>query len=310
MILGGTYMINFSSLPFSEAELVSEVAVSIEGVRFTFHENQDERKIYNDLNKRLGVLETSLEMDNEELASIHQATDSFKVAIDDKEEVLLRIDWLRRLYEVKEVIQSVDTKEYAERLRTMIASVQTCPMKNELMDELNSLIASIPSEQVGQEQMSLEQELMEKAIEEAGDVFINLGKAGREFVIEGVIKQSVKKATVEDVKENTIALEQRVESLADLKGQEELIHQLESLPIASFSPLSNERKARIAEKLLEMKNWNGLATLERVILQMDRFLTNEEQKQQEAKNTIVTSNGNAALTLDIKHVEDGRIQIG
>jgi len=303
-------MIDFSSLPFSEAELVNEVATSIEGVRFTFHENKDEHKIYNDINKRLGVLETSLEMDVEELTSIHKATDSFRIAIDEKEEVLLRVNWLRRLYEVKEVVQSVGAKEYAERLRTMIASVQTCPMKNELMDELNSLVASLPSEQIEQVQLSPEQGLMAKAIEEAGEAFINLGKVGREFVVSDALKQFDKKETIEAVREHTKALEQRVEALTDIKESNGLISQLESLPIPSFNALPTERNGRIAETLIENNKWNGLASLDRMIAHLDKAITKEEQQLEEDKNTIITSDGKAALRLDIKNVVDGRIQLG
>lgn len=78
-----------------------------------------------------------------------------------------------------------------------------------------------------------------------------------------------------------------------------------SLPFALIASLPPERQAMIAERLLETNKWNGLATLERMIVQWNRFLTNEERKLKIAKNTIVTSVGKVALTLDIKNVEGG-----
>lgn len=303
-------MIDFSTLPFSEAKPVSEGATALEGVLFTFHENKDEHKIYNDLNKRLSVLEASLEVDKEELASIQQATGSFRIEFNTKEEVLLRVDWLSRLYEVKKVIKTIDTKEYAEQLRTKIASVQTCPMKSELMDELNSMVASLPSENTEHTQMLPEQELMEKAIEEAGEAFINLGKAGRDFIISDVLIQLGKKATIKAIQDQTQNLEQSVEALTGIKESRELVKQLESLPFPLFHALPIERKGKIVETLLEKNTWNGLASLDRMIAQLNKTLTKEEQEQEEARNTLLTSDAKVALTLNIKSVEDGRVQLG
>lgn len=272
-------MIDFSSLPSSEAELLNEINASTKGVRFTFTGSIDESNLYNDINKRLSILETSLEIDKEELNAIQQENDNFRASIEEKEEVMLRIDWLRRLYEVKEAIQSVETKEHAEQLRTKIASVQTCPMKNELLAKLDSLVKSLPSEQTEQPQLSPEQELMEKAIVEAGDAFINLGRAGREYVINDLLKKLGGDVPVASIQEAVSALEEQVARLAGIDDVEELQTQLETLPLSNYSRLSSERKQTVAEKLIENRQWKGLASLDRLIHQLDAKLSAVEEQE-------------------------------
>lgn len=297
-------MIDFSSLPSSEAELLNEINASTKGVRFTFTGSVDERNLYSNLNKRLSILETSLEIDKEELNAIQQESDSFRVSIEEKEEVLLRIDWLRRLYEVKEAIQSVETKEHAEQLRTKIASVQTCPMKNELLVKLDSLVKSLPSEQTEQPQLSPEQELMEKAIVEAGDAFINLGRAGREYVVTKVIEEFGGDVPVASIQEAVSALEEQVARLAGIDDVEELQTQLETLPLSNYSRLSSERKQMVADQLIENKQWKGLASLDRLIHQLDAKLSAAEEQEM-----MKSMESGIATALDINQLEGLAIQV-
>lgn len=67
-------MIDFSSLPSSEAGQVEEALSLVDGVYFTYIENMDKRKLFNSINKRLMALETSLEVNREELCSIQEDT--------------------------------------------------------------------------------------------------------------------------------------------------------------------------------------------------------------------------------------------
>jgi hypothetical protein len=297
-------MIDFSSLPSSEAELLNEINASTKGVRFTDTESVDERNLYSNLNKRLTILETSLEIDKKELNAIQQESDSFRVSIEEKEEVMLRIDWLRRLYEVKEAIQSVETKEHAEQLRTKIASVQTCPMKNELLAKLDSLVKSLPSEQTEQPQLSPEQELMEKAIVEAGDAFINLGRAGREYVVTKVIEEFGKDVPVASIQEAVSALEEQVARLAGIDDVEELQTQLETLPLSNYSRLSSERKQTVAEKLIENRQWKGLASLDRLIHQLDAKLSVAEEQE-----VTKSMESGVATALDFNRLDGLVVQI-
>jgi len=228
------------------------------------------------------------------------------LAIEEKQELLMRCQWLFGLYTVKEQIASVTTMAELKSLRSKISNVQTCPLKKELMEQLSALEQTLEQEVV---ELSAEDALIEAVFEAGNEAFINLGKAGRDSVIRDVLKQLGKEATLKAVLEHTNTLEQRVEALTDIKESQELLNQLESLPIPSFHALPAVRKGRIAESLLENNNWNGLALLNRMIAHLDKAITNEEQQQEEAKNTILTTDGKAALTLDIKNVVDGRIQL-
>lgn len=302
-------MMNLSNLPASEAERVDKASLKLDGVYFTFVEANDERVLFSLINEKLMGLETSLDINRDELVSIKQAAEGFRMALEEKEEVALRLEWLDRLYEVKDIIPMVTSKESAEKLLRKISSAQTSPMKNKLVAELDGLINSLPSEQREPLKQSQKDILMEKAIEEAGDAFINLGRTGRESVISEVFQQFGKKATIEAVQEHTENLEVRVKNLSVITGQTELIQQLNNLQMTSFSNLSIKRKEQIVERLLETGKWSGIAPLESFIVQLDRLFKNEEQQQLEAENTIITSDGEAAMTVHIKHVEDGKIQL-
>lgn len=292
-------MFDIDSLPSSKAVPVNGISLTNKDFEFTYTASVDEKKLYKDISMRLIALEKSQDVNKKELEAINHMVEGFQIAIDEKEEILLRIDWLHRLYKVKEEIEFVDTKEKVYALQTVIATVQTCPMKNELMAELNSLEQSLPSGVEDSEMLSSEQLLMEKAIEEAGDVFINLGKAGREFVIADVLNQFGDDSSIANVKECAIALEKRVESLSEVSERIELITHLEQLPLPTFTVLEAERKEKIMDHLIETSKWNGLTSLDRNIAQLDKAITKEELEQYEKENAIILSNGNkAAETID------------
>lgn len=303
-------MSNYSILPASHAEAVIMPLVIDKTINYTFIESIDETELYKDLDKRLMKLEIVLTIDEETLLQLIHDSKEFRFLVEEKEEILMRIDWLKRLGQVQQSLSDVQTKEEAQKQMRLISSCQTSPLKNQLTTQLDHLIQSLSSESNETIQASEDEKLMEKAIEEAGDAFINLASSGREYVISDVIQQYGDKATIKAIQEHTVVLEQRVVSLADVKGQAELIQQLERLQMASFSSLSIKRKEQIAERLLEVGKWSGIASLERLILQLNRLFTHEEQEQEAAAYTIHTLDGKAALTLDIKDVVDGRVQLG
>ena len=299
-------MIDFRLLPSSEAQQLNEFPIMNNEFEFTYIESIDEQKLYIDLNSRLILLERSLDMDKTELDAIDQLAEGFLAAIDEKEEVLLRIDWLRRLYKFNYEIKSIDSKEKAMRLRRLILSVQTCPMKKMLMDEIDSLEQSLPKNSI---EPSKEQILMEKAIEEIGTDFINLGKAGREYVLADVISQYADNADVENMKELTTAIENRVNDLKEINELSKMITHLDQLPLQSFSILEANRKEAIAKRLIETKKWSGLATLDRIISQHNRAITAELKKKQEMEHTILTPDGKFAFTLTIENDSHEMIKV-
>lgn len=303
-------MFDYSTLPASSADAAMGSLLMDGMMTYTFMESVDEGLLYKDLNKRLMALETSLTIDKDALQVIMDDAKGFRLLFGEKDEVMMRIGWLERLDKVQQEMGSLQTREEAQQLSRLIASCQTSPLKNHLITKLDSLVETLPSEQVEDVQMTAAEVLMEKAVEEAGDTFINLGKAGRDSVIADILEQFGKNAAIEAVREHTIALEQRVEALTATTDGDEFIKQLGSLPLPSFHALPADRKGRIAENLLEKGKWNGVASLDRMIVHLDKAITNEEQRLEEAENTLLTSDGKAALTLDIKSVVDGKVQLG
>lgn len=292
-------MLDFKFLPSSKAQQLSDIQITENEFSFTFTEHADEKKLYKEISMRLIALEKSLDVNKKELEDIYNKTQGFQLAIEEKEEVLLRLDWLNRLYKAKEEIKSVETKEKAKQLHRLISPVQTCPMKKQLMSEINSLEQSLPEEKVIFEKPSNEQILMEKAIEEVGDIFINLGKAGRAFVISDVLKRFGDSASIKDIKDSTLKLEQHVKDLAEINNPTELLNHLEQLPLQSFSDLEVGKKEKVVERILKNSQWNGLSSLDRTIAQLDKVITKEERDQYERENFIILQNGEkASVSLD------------
>lgn len=293
-------MIDFSLLPFSKAEPLNGLKALSDGFRFTYTECIDEYKIYSNLNKRLNALENTLLVNNEELDCIMKEIGDLRFGVDEKEELILRIEWLRRLYEVNNAIRSVETKELAESLRAKISTVQTCPLKNKLMTKLDSLAKTLPYEQPKQLQATQEQVLMENALEKCGNVFISLGKVGREYVIMKVIKRFGEKANVENVRLEAISLEKKVNSLTVVKNSSKLIDLLEDLPLQSYRQVNYKRKEKIAELLIQKQGWNGLASLDRKISFLLDKIIKEEKEKYERENVIDLPDGKAAASIDLR----------
>lgn len=227
----------------------------------------------------------------------------FQILLDEKEELMLRIDWLHRLYRIKEEVNQVHTIEKVKELRRTLSSVQTCPLKKQLLTELQSIENTFPEEKP---HVTREGELMEKAITEIGADFINLGKAGREYVIKEVMKTNGEERTMEQIRNATTTLESNVTALKECHTKEELLSKLETLPLPSFSSLRGDRKEAIAERLLDNKTWNGLHSLERIIQHLNRIIAKEEEE----KETItIEHNGKAAVSFCVDNEKNNVVKI-
>lgn len=293
-------MFDFTSLPSSVAEPLNELVLTDQYKKFTFTQFVEERKLYINLNKELTKLETSTDVNNIELEKIIRLSEQFQREQDWKVEILLRIEWLQRLYKAKAEVGSADTKYKIKQLRELVAPVQTCPLKNQLLAEIDSREASMPAEAISKELTQFEL-LMEYAINEVGDVFINLGKVGREYVIAEVLKQEGDLANAAKVQDFAIHLEQRVLILAEITDRVEIIDELEQLPLSVFSTLDTVKKARVAETLIQDKGWSGLYSLDRRIAQLNNAIDREEREKYERENIIDLSDGKAAATIDFRY---------
>ena len=289
-------MIDYFALPGSFAAPALEPAVS-EGFYYTVTAGKDETPIYKELNQRLTQLETSTEIHAGELQVIEQSSVDLVFNVEAKEEVGLRIDWMKRLYEVKGSLPSVSAFAEVECLRTMLSPVQTCPLKSELQTALAHLVETLPVV-VEPVTLSVFDRVMEFAIEQAGVGFINLGKAGREHVVNDLLEKFGKDVPVASIQETVSALERRVADLAEMEDVQMVQSQLETLPLSNYPLLSSERKHIVAEQLLDGKQWKWLASLDRLIHQLDAKLNAAEE--QEELHSMVSG---VATALDFNRLE-------
>ena len=244
-----------SSVPITKAEQYAPDSIRVsQEVYFTFSAKVDERALFRKVNSQLGRLEGSLEIDWPQLEKVREAAAGFLLDIEAREETQRRVDWLERLYRVKEQSESIRSPKQARQLLAMLASVQQCPLKKVISEKL------LVFEQVEQKS------LMERALKEAGEEFINLGKIGRQFVITRMGKDD----NIEQVRKFSQELEHSVEALKELKSAEKMIKALHHLPLKSFPELPVAQKAAIAESLINSGNWNGLADLDRRIAKIVR----------------------------------------
>ncbi|ARD48832.1 hypothetical protein [Sporosarcina sp. P33] len=296
-------MFNTSALPGSIALPHSAEMPELKGLFYTAKDAKDETPMYQELNHRLMQLETSTELHEDELNEIEDKSLDLVVAIEAKEEVQLRIDWLKRLYDVKKSLPSVLTVAETERLRTALSSVQTCPLKSELLTELDRLAAALPAE-VESPSLSEYDRVMEFAIEQAGEGFINLGKAGREQVVQHLVAKFAEDVSVASIQKEVTKLEQQVDGLAEIDDVQALQDQLEALPLSNYFRLSSERKQMVAEQLIEKRKWKGLASLDRLIHQLDAKLSAAEE--QDAVKSMASG---VATALNFNQLEGMSIQI-
>lgn len=298
-------MIDFSLLPGSNATDNIDVDALLSDKKLNYYTStavSDEIALYNDLNARLIDLEMALEINADALQAITEDTSKMVIRWDEKEELLLRINWLNRLHKVQQEINDVTTYEHVKKLRSHISSCQTSPLKKQLQDRLDDLLARLPQEVI---EKTATEKLMELAIEQAGDDFINLGKAGREYVVKDSLKKFGEDVPVASIQEAVSALECQVDSLAEIEDVQTLQNQLEALPLSNYPHLTAERKQTVAEQLVENKQWKGLASLDRLIHRLDAKLSTEE-----VENMKQSMDDGIATALDFNRLKGLAIQIG
>lgn len=293
-------MINYTSLPSSVAELLDEISLPDNYPAFTFTGYIDEKLLFTDINRKLNKLETSTDIDHIELDMVVRLTEQITFAKEEKEEAITRINWLVCLYKAKGEMDEVDTKEKLKKLRSLIAPVQTCPLKNQLLTELDTLEFSLSIEESTTAKQTAFELLMERSFNEAGDEFINLGKTGREHVVTEVLIQEGDLANTTHVQTLAGQLEQRVRTLLVVTDYAEMILKLGQLPLSIFSSLHEAKKERIADALIQEKGWTGLSSLDRKIIQLSNGIDREEREKYQRENIIDLPDGKVAATIDLR----------
>lgn len=292
---------DFTWLPGSIAVDSIDALLADKKFNYTSIAVSDEMALYNAINVRLIELEKALEIDTAVLQSIIEDTSKMMIQLDEKEELLLRINWLERLLKVEQEIDDVETYDQANELHRYIFNCQTSPLKKQLQDRLEELLATLPQEVIEKTDAEI---LMEKAIENAGDDFINLGKAGREHVINDLLEKFGEDVPVASIQEAVSALEHEVNALSEIEDVQGLQDQLETLPLSNYPRLSLERKQIVVEQLIENRQWKGLSSLDRLVRQLDAKLSATEEQEM-----MKSMESGFATALDFNQLEGLAIQI-
>lgn len=292
---------DFTWLPGSIAVDSIDALLADKKFNYTSMAVSDEMALYNAINVRLIELEKALEIDTAVLQSIIEDTSKMMIQLDEKEELFLRINWLERLLKVEQEIDDVETYDQANELHRYIFNCQTSPLKKQLQDRLEELLATLPQEVIEKTDAEI---LMEKAIENAGDDFINLGKAGREHVINDLLEKFGEDVPVASIQEAVSALEHEVNALSEIEDVQGLQDQLETLPLSNYPRLSLERKQIVVEQLIENRQWKGLSSLDRLVRQLDAKLSATEEQEM-----MKSMESGFATALDFNQLEGLAIQI-
>lgn len=217
---------DFTWLPGSIAVDSIDALLADKKFNYTSMAVSDEMALYNTINVRLIELQKALNIDLDVLQAIIEDTSQMVFRWDEKEELLLRINWLNRLYKVQQEIDEVTTHDRAKELHSHISTCQTSPLKKQLQDRLDDLLSTLPKEVI---EKTAKEKLMEFAIEKVGDDFINLGRAGREYVINDLLKKLGEDVPVASIQETVSTLEEQVARLAEIDDVQALQDQLDTL---------------------------------------------------------------------------------
>ena len=295
-------MLDFTSLPASKAVAINESLPFEENIDYTFTECIDEGFLYKELKARLSKLEVAVEVNEEELKDIQKKAAGFKIATEEREEIMLRCTWLENLYQVNSALPAVDSKAQAVKLRSSLQSVQTSPLKKELIERLFLLEKSFDDETTI---VTFEEKLMNEAVKQADAVFVNLGVAGRKYIVSSAVEKHGEKVQLTHLNQLAAELEEKVEALTTMDQAVKLKTRLEKLPLMHFPNLSALEKQQISQLLMENRDWHSLAELQRKINRHLKNLILQKEEQIIAENTINTSNGDVAQTLNIgKEIQD------
>lgn len=269
-----------------------------------------EYEVLDYLNKVLSSMEQAPRITLEILMEIQDEVRKLVLLAEEREEINLRINWLKHLHDVMLKVPLIKSQEEAKHLRNSLRYVGgNSFVKKEIISELERLEIASPKaiDEIKNDQSPYEY-LMEQAIEYAGELFINLGSTGRKTVVYRVLELYGEKASLEDVINESLVIEQDVKHLLEYKDSDQIMNRLDQLPLESFNSLEIDRKKAVVAKLIQTKSWTGLASLNRVIKQLNKEIEKEEHEK--TSYLISSLDGKVATTMDIRHLkESGKVQL-
>lgn len=232
----------------------------LKGYTLTSTEVMDEAPLYKQLSMQLIELETTTDYTVEQVQPIHEIAEKMFLNIDEKAELLMRCEWLEVMKAIEKDIATYNSLESVQTAKRQLGRVQTCPLKNELKAKLDELEGQFATTKV----LSVKEQLVEDIFATGNETFINLGTAGREFVLTEILKET---PSVELAIAKAEALEAQVQSAKQSTNVDELKSNIEALPLAHLANVPVEYEQEVLQKLLDHPTWNGLFNLDLLIRQ-------------------------------------------
>lgn len=232
----------------------------LKGYTVTSTEVMDEAPLYKQLSKQLIELETTTDYTVEQVQLIREIAEKMLLNIDEKAELLMRCGWLEVMKAIEQNIGEFNSIESVQAAKRKLGRGQTCPLKNELKAKLDELEAQFTTAKV----LSVKEQLVEDIFATGNKTFINLGTAGREFVLDEVLKET---PSVELAIDKAEALEAQVQAAKQSTNVKELKANLAALPLAHLANVPAEYELEVLQNLLNQPEWKGLFNLDLIIRQ-------------------------------------------
>lgn len=242
-------------------------------VKVTSTMGMDEYIRYRQIEKELVRLEESTTCDEEGLTCLQMQAYMLVDMDDEREELLIRIRWLKKLYDVAkkvETVETVETKKDIERLKAILIPLPPMPLKKVIEQQLQQ--KSVREEN--------DQQWITHIMEKADPIFLNLGKEGRRAVIREL--ENRKYLPIDSlcayVREQAVKMEENVRQLAFIESVDSLVEALNALPFSLYRALSHEEKRKVAQYLYDMKPFNrGVQAVAQAIDKFVEQMKNDEE---------------------------------
>lgn len=259
-----------------------------------FIEAVDELALYQQLNKQLSELEVMVDYKDSQVKTIQVQIEKMMIRLDEKEELLMRCEWLITMKDIEGCLAQLTTLEVVKATRSKLSRVQTCPLKKKLQQKLETLEAQlIPVEN----QLSPKEVLVEAIFATGNETFMNLGSTGRNYVLEEVVKSDGK---IETAIAKAKELEAFVQEIKQSRSVAFLHRALKQLPLLNFNTIPVEHEEEVLQILLDNANWNGLFQLD---LQIKHTAAQVQRKYNPVQEGAMTT-----LVIDEKVMEQLGVQ--
>lgn len=265
----------------------------LKGYTVTSTEVMEEAPLYKQLSKQLIELETTTDYTVEQVQPIREIAEKMFLNIDEKVELLMRCDWLVTMKDVEGRIDQLATVEDVQSDKRQLGRVQTCPLKNKLKAKLEELEEQLAMTKV----LSAKEQLVEDIFATGNETFINLGSAGRNYVVEEVL---VGDGKVETAIAKAKELEASVQAAKQSSSIAVLRQALQQLPLHNFKNIPMEHEEEVLQNLIDNANWNGLFQLD---LQIKHTVAQVYRKHNPVQEGAMTT-----LVMDEKVMEQLGVQ--